>query len=925
MDERKYLVLTRSKQGDFKNTTKRVINVAPSDSKMLVTFQDGKSWPYNKNNVKYFEHPEAINIDSSIVKLKNDVQKVWNEAYIFGGRYAVLFINGCSETFPINEVEIIPNIAGEKETKHLIDYYRYITTLLKKSSSYLSYFYETKLHQIRDDSVLSNYVKGSSPKRMATSSVISPFGINPSQREAVKNALTSQISVIQGPPGTGKTQTILNIIANLLCQNKTVAVVAGNNAATRNIYEKLEKESFEFIAASLGNRELQEIFFSKIPDIPDITCWKLSEDTLTKTKQAISTAENKISELLELQNKQAETRELLSKLEIESNYFEKYFSVNPANPSNWSFGNNWSTPNLMRFMAEVEYYSKRGKLTWPLKFRWLFKYGIYKFKDMKELSSNLFKGLVSEYYRRKKEVLEESKSSIEKLLDTLDFEKLLERYTEGSMTVLKHHLYSKLHGMEHVEFSKNSYKALFDKFVMRFPIILSTTDSIINNKNELELFDYLIVDEASQVDLLTGVLSMSCAKNMVVVGDLKQIPHIPSQSVISTHSDIDQQFGIRLGYSYLNESLLSSLNKVFNHCAPSTLLKEHYRCHLRIIDFCNQKFYNNQLVIMTNSDSEPFHVIKTAPGHHTCQSPNGKSQINFREIEVIQEELLDASLRNENPEAIGIVTPYRAQVEKANQLIEKKGIKIDTAHKFQGREKDIIIYSPTASWADNFNDSPNLINVAVSRAKERFIMVISGKLLRKQGTNIGDLIRHIEYQTMSPSIFESKTVSIFDCLYSEYSSILQSFRNRISKRSSHLSENLIATLLDDILIEDRLTSFTYKHNYPLSLLINNFDMLNEREKTFGQNLNSHIDFLIFNRLDKIPVLAIEVDSYRHHTLNPKQRQRDEVKDSILSKMELPLLRLSTKRSGEKKKIQRALQDIIDSLPPSGTEQHESWM
>lgn len=923
MDERKYLVLIRSKQGDFENTTQKVISIAPSNNRMNVTFQSGKTYAYNKNNIRYFEHPEIINIDGSIINFKNGVQRTWDEAYIFGGQYIVLFTNRYSEAFPVEYVEVIPNIAGEQETKQLLDYYKYITTFLNKSSPYLNYFYTEKLNQIRDDSVLSNYIKGYPPKKMGSPSAIFPFGINPSQRQAVKNALTSQISIIQGPPGTGKTQTILNIIANLLCQNKTVAVVAGNNAATHNVYEKLKKENLEFITASLGNSDLQEAFFSKQSDVPNVMDWKLSEDTLAKAKRVISATDNQISKLLEIQSEQARLREQLSRLEIESSYFEKYFHVTPLNPSNWSFGDNWSTPNLIEFMAEVDYFSHHEKLTWPLRLRWLFKYHIYRFKDLKKLDSGLFKGLVSEYYLRKKRELEESKTTADTLLSSHDFENLLKRYTDSSMSVLKHHLYSKFHDIEKTEFSKKSYKAFFDKFVARFPIILSTTDSIINNKNELALFDYLIVDEASQVDLLTGVLSMSCAKNLVVVGDLKQIPHIPSQSIKSIHSSVDEQYGIVPGYSYLNESLLSSLNKVFSHNAPSTLLKEHYRCHPRIIDFCNQKFYDNQLVIMTNSDNEPFHVIKTAPGHHTCKSPNGKSQINFRELEVIQEELLAVSLKNEDPESIGIVTPYRAQVENANQIFGNVGIKIDTAHKFQGREKDIIIYSPTASWADSFNDSPNLINVAVSRAKERFIMVMSGELLRKQGTNIGDLIRHIEYQSMSPSIFESKIISIFDCLYSEFSSVLQSFMDRRSNKSNHLSENLMATLLDDILAEESLTSFAYKLNYPLSLLINGFDMLNEREQEFGHNLNSHIDFLIYNKLDKIPVLAIEVDGYSHHDLNPKQKLRDEIKNSILSKIGLPLLRFSTKKSGEKIKIQRALQEIIDNLPQSDTEQHES--
>lgn len=69
-----------------------------------------------------------------------------------------------------------------------------------------------------------------------------PFGCNASQQQAVEAALTHQVSIIQGPPGTGKTQTILNIIANLLLKDKSVLVVSNNNSAVENVAEKLESE-----------------------------------------------------------------------------------------------------------------------------------------------------------------------------------------------------------------------------------------------------------------------------------------------------------------------------------------------------------------------------------------------------------------------------------------------------------------------------------------------------------------------------------------------------------------------------------------------------------------------------------------------------------------------------------------------------------
>ena len=78
-------------------------------------------------------------------------------------------------------------------------------------------------------------------RKSKSSSLIFPFGCNGSQEKAVTAAFENQISVIQGPPGTGKTQTILNIIANILIQGKTVIVVSNNNSATTNMQEKLHK------------------------------------------------------------------------------------------------------------------------------------------------------------------------------------------------------------------------------------------------------------------------------------------------------------------------------------------------------------------------------------------------------------------------------------------------------------------------------------------------------------------------------------------------------------------------------------------------------------------------------------------------------------------------------------------------------------
>src|SRR5690606_6932917 len=99
------------------------------------------------------------------------------------------------------------------------------------------------IQHISKKSVLASFLNGTLSSNENTTERIDffPFGFNLSQKNAVNTAFSNNLSVIEGPPGTGKTQTILNIIVNAVLRNQSVAIVSINNSATRNVYEKLEK------------------------------------------------------------------------------------------------------------------------------------------------------------------------------------------------------------------------------------------------------------------------------------------------------------------------------------------------------------------------------------------------------------------------------------------------------------------------------------------------------------------------------------------------------------------------------------------------------------------------------------------------------------------------------------------------------------
>ena len=72
---------------------------------------------------------------------------------------------------------------------------------------------------------------------------------------------------------------------------------------------------------------------------------------------------------------------------------------------------------------------------------------------------------------------------------------------------------------------------------------------------------------------------------------------------------------------------------------------------------------------------------------------------------------------------------------------------------------------------------------------------------------------------------------------------------------------------------------------------------------------THVDFLIYNKMNKLPVLVIEVDGYAFHKEGSKQAERDELKNHILGVIGIPLLRLKTNESNERRKIVTKLDEL----------------
>lgn len=355
------------------------------------------------------------------------------------------------------------------------------------------------------------------------------------------------------------------------------------------------------------------------------------------------------------------------------------------------------------------------------------------------------------------------------------------------------------------------------------------------------------------------------------------------------------------GYNFIH-SFLASLELVLPD-TPQTLLREHYRCHPKIINFCNKQFYGGKLLIMTEDKGEDdvLVAIKTAEGNF-C-----KNHYNQRQIDVIKEEIL-TKYTEEEKQSLGIIAPYNNQVNAIKRTLV--GIDAATVHKYQGREKDNIIISTTDNEITEFADDSNMLNVAISRAKKKLAIVLSGNK-QPENSNLVSLLKYIQYNNYQ--IEESKVSSIFDFFYTKENEAKFKFLKSSKKISKYDSENAMNALLTKIFEKSEYSRFNFVFEMPLKEIVSKgfMEQLPLELAKYANNSWTHVDFTIYNRVTKEILFGIEVDGYNYHKKGTKQAERDKKKNQIFEVLGLPLLRFSTKGSNEEKQILEVLDRYIE--------------
>lgn len=741
-----------------------------------------------------------------------------------------------------------------------------------------------------EETALHAYCTGQNRSREQSVSFVFPFGVNESQLKAVEQAFASQISLIEGPPGTGKTQTILNIIANIMLRGGTVAILSHSNPAVENVYEKLGKVELDYLVAKLGSTSNRKGFFDNVPakpskfPVPAPSMEQIQAD-LQSLKQHLR-AENEVARLQAEINELAIERSYLLKwqrenIEVEPVSLEKY-RLSPRN-----------TSDLMAYLAHLA----ENRIRLKDRIELLLKFKILRMKPFSdwEKRKSVIYALQLHYYEKALSDKELELAGYREALERGNFRALLNGLVTGSMAYLKHHLHQNIPPQEN--FGLDGYRKELGDFLKRFPIIGSTTHSIVNSIGKGAILDYVIIDEASQQDIVPGVLPLGCAKNLIIVGDSKQLPHIPVKLAVAPPAEF---------YDCEKYSLLDSCVGVFKDSIPITLLKEHYRCHPKIIQFCNLQFYDNQLVPMTEDAGEKsLKLVVTAKGNHT------RNYSNLRELDSVLETLKwDGSSEWDEESNRGFVAPYNAQIKLSHTHLPANFV-TDTVHKFQGRECEEMVFSTVLDKKCisqrhlDFVDNPHLVNVAVSRAKNMFTLVTGDDVFAANNGHIAALVRYIEYYADEKQVHRAPVVSAFDLLYKEYDQSLERLSARLRPRDSrYKSEQIVAQILRDILSTEAYRALTFHSQIALIQLASSAnEALTSGELDFMRNRAS-CDFVLYFKVGKTPLAVIEVDGGSHGAA--RQADRDALKNSILRKSEIPLLRLQTVESHIEAKIEKFL-------------------
>lgn len=454
---------------------------------------------------------------------------------------------------------------------------------------------------------------------------------------------------------------------------------------------------------------------------------------------------------------------------------------------------------------------------------------------------------------------------------------------------------------------------MFKNLLNLYPVILTTNLSASSSIPFEELFDVVIIDEASQCNIASILPLIIRAKTLVLVGDNKQLPPVITLDE-KENLKLMNKFNIDFKYSFKDNSIFDFYNGILQSDVK-VLLNEHFRCNPRIINISNKLFYNSELKICTKDKDGDFIGIQYCSLTGKVERGiGGKSISNIVEVNAIKEYLISNKDYFVN-KSIGIITPFKEQKNKLSHMVKSldnlaNNITVGTVHTFQGDEKDIIILSlvltegcrdGSVKW---INKEKNILNVAITRAKELLYVVGDLSYLSTKTGIVKDFSDYlIKYGNKREDELKCiREFSIYEILYKQQVSLLN-YNNDEIKSIMNSGEKVLYDLLK------RVIKMEFK-SLDIGIKIRLADIFNISpdkidKDLFYYGLSSHFDFVIFTKDNLKPMFAIELDGNNHYK-DKRVVANDIKKNSLCNIYNFPIVRISSKDKISENKIK----DII---------------
>lgn len=278
------------------------------------------------------------------------------------------------------------------------------------------------------------------------------------------------------------------------------------------------------------------------------------------------------------------------------------------------------------------------------------------------------------------------------------------------------------------------------------------------------VFDRVIIDEASQCEIPPIIPALYRARGVTVVGDPRQFP-----PVITLRETRNAQLRIvRHGLGRMEDERFDFCNQTAYSVVPvrPVELREHFRCHADIADYCNDVFYNDHLRVRTDESKLVFPAAEGFRAgriwRNVVDSPDGELEETAR----IFEELVAADFQG----SVGVVTPFRSVANALQTKLARFSGKlahfspkedVSTANGFQGGERDLMVFVLAFTsqlqgrkvWYTTSDENRYIFNVAVSRA--RACLVVVGDRERAAASGFAPMERLTREPRPCPRRFDS--------------------------------------------------------------------------------------------------------------------------------------------------------------------------